>query len=93
MIDTSKFNLIYFCKETGKEVRAFIPERGQIAILDDGKVLRMTVHHAKKLYRGSKENRKARNKPGYTRPRMSRVKNGFESYLNESKEKLVSGFY
>lgn len=91
MIDTSKFNLIYYCKETGKEVKACIPETGYIAILDNGTVKKYTTFQGRKLFRGSKENRRAKNKPRYTRPRIA--KKGFEEYLNESREKLVSNFY
>lgn len=91
MIDVSKYTLIYFHKESGKEVRAHIPERGQMNILEDGKIINMSMHHARKIYRGCKSNRQARNKPIHARPRMARRATGFEKYLNESFDKLVSG--
>lgn len=86
MIDVTKYNLVYFCKETGKEVRAFIPETGVICILDDGAVTRYTSYQARKRYRGSRDNRKSKSKAKYTRPKMAR-RCGYEEYLNETVEK------
>jgi hypothetical protein len=90
MIDLSKFNLTYFCKETGREVKAYIPETGYLTILDNGEVKKLTTFKARLLYKGSRENRRAKNKPRHTRPKISRIE--FDKYLNESYEKICTNY-
>lgn len=91
MIDLSKFNLTYFCKETGKEVRAYIPETGHLTIFDNGEVKKYTTRRAREIYRPCKSNAKASKKPKYAKPRISR-KDGYEDYLNDSFKKVLVNY-
>ena len=92
MIDVKDYILIYFCRRTNKQVSAKIVGEREISILDSGMVAKYSIHEARKLYKGSRENRKAKNKPCYVRPTISRggFRNSkkFNEYLNETMEKI-----
>lgn len=92
MIDVKDYILIYFCKRTGKQVSAKKIGDGEVSILDSGMIARYTNSEARKLYRCSKENIKAKNKPHYVRPTIARggYRNSkkFNEYLNEGMDKI-----
>lgn len=90
MIDITKYTLTYFHKETGREVKAYIPETGFLVILDNGITTRYTTFKARLLYKGSRENRRAKNKPRHARPKVSKIE--FDKYLNESYDKICTNF-
>ena len=97
MIDAKEYNLIYFCKTSKKQVSAKIIGSSHIAILDNGEVTKYTIAACRKLFKGSKENCKARNKAPHVRLHISRGgmvhSRSYQEYLGESEEKLVSSFY
>lgn len=97
MIDVKEYNLIYFCKTTKRQVNAKIIGSSHISILDNGIVTKYTIAACRRLFKGSKENRRAANKAPHVRLHISRGgqvhSKAFQEYLGESEEKLVSSFY
>lgn len=91
MIDVTKFNLTYFCKKTGREVKAYIPETGYLVVFDYGEAKRYSIKHAREIYRPCKSNSKASKKPKYAKPRLAR-RNGYEEFLNESFKKVLVNY-
>lgn len=87
MIDAKDYILIYFCKRTGRQVSAKKIGDGEVSIFDSGMIAKYSNSEARKLYRCSKENRKAKNKPKHA---VLNMRNGFlcskkyHEYLNGS---------
>ena len=92
MIDLTKYPLTYFNKESKEALPARTVGGTHIELVENGEVKKLTIHHARKLYRSCKKNISAKNKPRYQRPKIFR-KDGYEEYLNETTAKLVSGLY
>ena len=96
MVDPREFNLIYFCKTSKRRVSARMVGEREIAILDSGMVAKYSIREARKLYNGSRENHKARNKPAHVRPTISRGggrhSQKFNEYLNEGMGKINTNF-
>lgn len=87
MIELSKFNLTYYCKSTGREVKAYIPETGYLTVFDNGEAKKYLLRHAREIYRPCRSNSKGSKKPRYAKPKLAR-KDGYEEYLKESYEKF-----
>jgi hypothetical protein len=91
MIDLSKFNLTYFAKDDGREVKAYIPETGYITIFDNGEPKKYSTRHAREIYRPCKSNSKGSSKPKYAKPKLAR-RDGFEEYLNDGFKKVLVNY-
>ena len=68
MIDAKEYNLIYFCKTTGKQVSARRLGDGKMSVLNNGEVEMFSAHTIKKKYKASKSNKRAWMKPVHARP-------------------------
>lgn len=68
MIDAKEYNLIYFCRETKKQVNARRLGDGQMSVLENGEAVTYSTHNLKKKYKASKVNSRAWMKPIHARP-------------------------
>lgn len=97
MIDLTEYNLIYSCKATGKIFRARAIEAGVALLIDPETGIKqrhwITSPKFKSLFKGSRENRKAKNKPRHALPSSGSgllFSRKFQKYLNETEERLVN---
>ena len=87
MIDAKEYNLIYFCRETKKQVSARRLGDGQMSVIENGEAVSYTPHTLKRKYKASKANSRAWMKPIHARPgSLNKLyySKKFRDYLDES---------
>ena len=94
MIDVKDYLLTYTRISDGEKFKAKRIGVSHIAILENGEVKIFSIYKCNQLYKGSKENRKSKNKPSSSRIilRTKYQAQAFKKYLDESDEKICTNF-
>lgn len=94
MIDVKDYILTYKRIKDNKEFKAKRVGTSHISILEDGESKLYTIYECRKHYKGSKENRKSKNKPKQSHVKIKNRFNteAYKKYLDESSDKICTNF-